>query len=171
MEFVELLSNISWVSIVLFIIGIGLIVVEMFEPGIGFFGVFGIISLIACIFVTAQTVLQGLLLTGFFFVLLLILLGVFLVIFSKGRVPRKLILHESETVDQGFTGTEDMKYLMGRSGIVTTTCRPVGNVNFDGVKLDVVSLGEFIEKGTTVEVIEIEGNRIVVREKKEMEDK
>jgi len=161
--FFELLAGASIVSIVLFIIGIGLLIVEMFEPGFGFFGAFGVISLIICIFVTASTVAEGLMLTAFFFVILLILLAVFLIFVSKGKLPKRLVLHEAETVEQGFTGTEDMKYLMGKTGIVTSICRPVGNVDFDGVKLEVVSQAEFIEKGIVVEVIEIEGNRVVVK--------
>jgi len=169
MEFIELLANISILSIVLFVVGIGLIVVEMLEPGFGFFGVFGLISLIVCIFVTAQTVMQGLILTGIFFVLLLILLGIFLALVSKGRLPGRMILRESETIDQGFTGTKDLSHLMGKTGDVTNTCRPVGSVDFDGIKYDAVSRGEFIEKGTAVEVIEIEGNRIVVKSKQEQE--
>ncbi|MCL2226551.1 MAG: hypothetical protein FWB97_02835 [Oscillospiraceae bacterium] len=164
MEFVELLSNVSVVSIILFVVGIGMIIVEMYQPGFGLFGAVGVISLIACIFVTAQTVAQGLILTGIFFVILLILLVIFLVFFSK-RLPKQLILHDSETVEQGFSGTEDMKYLMGKTGVVMTICRPAGNVDFDGVRLDVVSNGEFVEKGALVEVVEIEGNRIVIREK------
>ena len=170
MEFIDMFSNISIFSVILFVVGIGLIVVEMFEPGFGFFGVFGVVSLIVCIFITAQTVAQGLILTGIFFVIILILLGIFLGFVSKGRLPKRLVLHESETLEQGFSGTEDLKYLMGKTGLVTTTCRPVGNVDFDGVKLDVVSRGEFIDRGTTVEVIEIEGNRIVVREKNKQEE-
>jgi len=163
MEFLEMLANVSLFSIILFLVGIGLLIVEMFEPGFGFFGAFGIVSLIACIFVTAETVSQGLILTAVFFVILLILLGIFLFLVSKGKLPGKLVLKDSETVEQGFSGTEDMAYLMGKTGNVITICRPVGNVDFDGVKLEVVTQGEFIEKGTTVEVIEIEGNRVVVR--------
>ena len=163
MEFLGLFMNVSIFSIILFVIGIGLIIVEMFEPGFGFFGAFGIVSLIVCIFVTAQTVAEGLMLTAIFFVILLILLGVFLLLVSKGRLPAKLILRESETLEQGFSGTEDMAYLMGKTGVVVTICRPVGNVDFDGVKLEVVTQGEFIENGELVEVVEIEGNRVVVK--------
>jgi len=166
----ELLSNVSVISIILFLVGIGLLIAEMFEPGFGFFGAFGIVAFIACIFVTAETVMQGLIMTGIFFVIILIMLAIFLAFVSKGRLPKKLVLHESETVEQGFSGTEDMKYLMGKTGVVTSLCRPVGNVDFDGVKLDVVSKGEYIEKGSLVEVIEIEGNRIVVRKKVKEED-
>jgi membrane-bound ClpP family serine protease len=165
MEFVELLANISWISIILFLVGIGLIVVEMFDPGFGFFGAFGVIALIICIFVTAETVMQGMILTAIFFVILVILFAIFLTLISKGRISKRLVLSESTSGEQGFSGTEDMQYLMGKTGVVMSVCRPAGNVDFDGVKLDVVSRGEFIEKGATVEVVEIEGNRIVVKAK------
>ena len=163
MEFIGLFESISIFSLILFIVGIGLLIVEMFEPGFGFFGAFGIVSLIACIFVTANTVAQGLILTAIFFVILLIMLGIFLALVSKGKLPGKLVLRESETLDQGFSGTEDMSYLMGKTGKVVTTCRPVGHVDFDGVKLEVVTQGEFIENGEIVEVVEIEGNRVVIK--------
>ena len=163
MVFFELLASASIFSIILFLVGVGLIIAEMFEPGFGFFGAFGVISLIICIFVTANTVAEGLMLTAFFFVIVLILLAVFLVLVSKGNLPKRLILHEAETAEEGFTGTEDMKHMMGKTGIVTTICRPVGNVDFDGVKLEVISQSEFIDKGIMVEVIGIEGNRVVVK--------
>jgi len=169
MEFMQLLANFSVISIILFVVGIGLLIAEMYQPGFGIFGIFGLISLIACIFVTAQTIMQGLMLTGIFFVIILILLTIFILFVSK-KLPKRLVLHEEETVEQGFSGTEDMKYLMGKQGIVETLCRPAGSVDFNGVKLDVVSNGEYIEKGTLVEVIEIEGNRIVVKPKIIKED-
>jgi membrane-bound ClpP family serine protease len=73
MLFFELLAGASILSIILFIAGVGLVIVEMFEPGFGFFGILGVISLIICIFVTAQSVAEGIILTIFFFVILLIL--------------------------------------------------------------------------------------------------
>ena len=164
-SFIELITNVSWISLTLFIVGIGLLVVEMFEPGFGFFGIFGIISLIGCIFVTASTVAEGIMLTAFFFVIVLIMLGIFLVLVSKGKLPGKLVLKDAESRSEGYSGTLDLNDYMGKTGIVTSICRPVGNVDFDGAKLEVVTLGEFIEKGTTVEVIEVEGNRVVVKAK------
>ena len=164
-SFIDLILNVSWISLTLFIVGIGLLVVEMFEPGFGFFGIFGVISLIGCIFVTASTVAEGIMLTAFFFVIVLIMLGIFLFLVSKGKLPGKLVLKDAESRTDGYSGTLDLNDYMGKTGVVTTTCRPVGNVDFDGAKLEVVSLGEFIDKGTTVEVIEVEGNRVVVKAK------
>jgi len=163
MMFFELLASASLLSIILFFIGVGLVIVEMFQPGFGFFGIAGVISLIICIFVTAGTVAESLMLTAFFFIILLILLAIFLILVSKGKLPQKLVLQESETVEQGFTGTKDLNDFMGKTGVVTSICRPVGNADFDGIKLEVVSRAEFIEIGTKVEVIEIEGNRVVVK--------
>jgi membrane-bound ClpP family serine protease len=40
---------------------------------------------------------------------------------------------------------------------------PSGKVDFEGKSIDVVSEGGFIEKDIRVEVVEVEGNRVVVR--------
>ena len=161
----ELFENVSWVSIILFITGILLLVLELYEPGFGLFGSLGVILLVACIFVTAKTVLEGIILTALFFVIIITMLVIFFTMLSRNRLPKNLVLHEATSAEQGFSGTEDMQYLLGKNGVVVTVCRPAGNVDFDGVKLDVVSRGEYIEKGVLVEVIEIEGSRIVVKAK------
>lgn len=163
MAIIELFANAHWLSLLLFFVGIGLLIAEMFDPGFGIFGIGGILSLIACVFVTAQTVIEGILLTGTFFLIILLMLGIFLFFVSKGKLPSRLILKEAESKDDGYSGTSDLNYLAGKVGVVTTMCRPVGTVEFDGKRLDVVTQGEFIEKGQTVEVIEIEGNRVVVK--------
>lgn len=163
MAFMELIAGANWVSILLFVVGIGLLVAEMFDPGFGIFGIGGVLSLVACIFVTAQTVTEGIMLTGVFFVIILVMFGIFLALVSKGKLPQRLILKESESADEGFTGVKDLTYLKGQTGVVTAMCRPVGCIEIDGRKIDVVTQGEFVEKGQTVEIIEIEGNRIVVK--------
>ena len=44
-----------------------------------------------------------------------------------------------------------------------TVLRPAGMAEFDGVKLNVVSDGEYIPSGCRIVVDRVEGNRIVVR--------
>jgi membrane-bound serine protease (ClpP class) len=41
--------------------------------------------------------------------------------------------------------------------------RPAGIAQFDDARVDVVSDGGFIEAGTLIDVIRVDGNRIVVR--------
>jgi membrane-bound ClpP family serine protease len=54
--------------------------------------------------------------------------------------------------------------LLGAIGVAATTLRPSGMVRFGDEFIDVVAEGSYVEPGTRVQVIEIEGNRIVVKE-------
>ena len=58
---------------------------------------------------------------------------------------------------------DDMKVLLGKSGQTRSVLRPAGIADFDGVRLDVVTEGEFIEAGEPVTITRVEGGRIVVR--------
>jgi membrane-bound ClpP family serine protease len=163
MPFYELLSNITVWSVVLFIVGIVLLVIELHIPGFGIFGVLGVIVLVVDIFITAKTFTQGLIMTAVLFVIVVVLMAVLASFVSKGRLPKGLTLKQSNSTEMGFSGAEDMKYLIGKSGTTITVLRPAGIVDFDGVRLDVITRGDYLEKATPVEVIEVEGNRIVVR--------
>ena len=165
MAFTELIENITIISMILFIAGIILVIIELYQPGFGIFGGLGVISLTVGILLTAKTLLQGIILTVILLVILFILLVIFITMLSKRRLPKKMVLQQSNSAEQGFTAMVDRQYLLGKSGTVVSICRPVGNVDFDGERIDAISRGEFIEKGKTVEVIEVEGSRIVVKEK------
>ena len=164
MIFVEFLAGLTWLSVVLFVVGMVLVIAEMFQPGFGLFGTFGVIALIGCVFITANSIFQGVILTIVIAMMLLILFLAFLLIFSNGKIPANLILTEAERKEDGYVGTPDYSNYLGKTGLVTTICRPVGSADFDGDRLEVVTMGEFIDTGKSVEVVEIEGNRIVLRE-------
>jgi len=53
----------------------------------------------------------------------------------------------------------------GAAGIAMTRLRPSGKVKIDGEIFDVITDGEFMEKGTPVIVSEIKGNRVFVSRK------
>jgi membrane-bound serine protease (ClpP class) len=52
---------------------------------------------------------------------------------------------------------------LGDVGKVKSKLRPTGKVQFGDAIVDVVAEGEFLEAGTAVEIIEIHGNRVVVK--------
>ena len=167
----ELLSSITVLSVVLFVIGIALMIIEMYMPGFGLWGILGIICLAADVFVTAKSVEQGLILAAFIFIILIILFIIFAVLASHGKLPGKLVLRQSTDRSSGFSAAKDMSCLVGTCGVTITPLRPAGNAEFNGVRLDVVSQGDYIEAGVPVEVIEASGNRIIVKTKHESEDK
>ena len=164
MGLLEAILSMSSVALVLFILGFILIVVEMFEPGFGFAGGIGIILLIGGVVLTAKTFVQGLILSIIIVVILGIMLSIVLYSATKGKMSKTLILKDSTNSEEGFNGTEDMHALLGKEGTTLTVLRPSGCVDIEGIHLDVVTGGEYVEKGVPIRVIEVEGNRIVVRE-------
>ena len=57
---------------------------------------------------------------------------------------------------------DTMEIFLGREGETTTVLRPTGMAEFDGVKLNVLSEGEFIPAGVKVRIVRVEGSRILV---------
>ena len=78
------------------------------------------------------------------------------------------VLHQAQRKEEGYSGSDDLEYFLGKEGITTTILRPAGTADFDGIKLDVVSEGEFIKNESKVKIITVKGRRIVVREIKEL---
>jgi membrane-bound serine protease (ClpP class) len=53
--------------------------------------------------------------------------------------------------------------LLGQSGVTKTLLRPSGKAEIDGQYVDVISEGEYIPEGSTIQVVDCSGNRVVVR--------
>jgi membrane protein implicated in regulation of membrane protease activity len=60
-------------------------------------------------------------------------------------------------------GMEQAVTLLGQVGTATSMLRPAGMAKFGDRYIDVVTEGDFIPPGTPVQVIEVEGTRIVVK--------
>jgi len=166
-------------EIIIFFIGIVLIAVEiLFIPGFGIAGIPGIILiLIGAIlsfqdFTIPRTPYDVDLFIMNIFTVMCSLIGSGIAIFLLFKfIPgmplfSRLVLTTSETAQGGFVipsqpaGGSDLK---GAKGIALTALHPTGKIEVNNNTLDVVTDGEFIEKGQTVEIIEIRGNRIVVK--------
>ncbi len=58
----------------------------------------------------------------------------------------------------------EMAALLGAIGVAATPLRPAGKVRFGDDFVDVVAEGSYVLPGMRVQVVEIEGNRVVVKE-------
>jgi len=166
MTIAELVQSIGVLSVIFFGLGFLLVIIEIFVPGFGVPGVLGAIFLVAGVVVTAKTLLHALILIIIILAILGVLTSILIRSASKGRLSKKIILSTSINKDEGYIGTNDMEYFLDKVGTTLTVLRPAGTVDFDGVKLDVVSEGDFIPKDTEVKVIKVEGRKIVVRQVK-----
>lgn len=164
MDLLGFIDHLTIVSALFFIFGLALVVVEMFHPGFGVPGTTGVVLLFFAVSMTATSVLEALVLIGIILVILGIVLKMVLQSAKEGRLSKTLVLTESLRKESGYSGTEDLQEYLGKEGITVTALRPAGTAEFDRNRLDVVSEGEYIEKGRKVTVIKAEGRRVVVQE-------
>lgn len=61
-------------------------------------------------------------------------------------------------------GYDSLAYLIGETGRATTVLRPSGKAKFGDQLLDVTAPGSFIEPGSLVEVIDVQGPRVIVKQ-------
>lgn len=158
------LLNITWFPALCFILGFILITVELFNPGFGIAGISALILFILGIIFSARTFLDAIIMIILILLIIAILLFIVLRSASKGRLNKKLILPDRLSKDSGYVGRNEPESFLGKEGITLTVLRPSGNALIDGVKLDVVTEGEYIPKNTRVKVTKVEGIRIVVKE-------
>ena len=147
--------------------GAVLVLVEVFLPGFGLPGIAGVLL------IGTGTVLAGMHFGSLTAVgVLLVLVAVLAVLISwalrtaaRSRGKRsELFLQEKDELHQKDA---DMQVLVGKCGRTSSVLRPAGIGDFDGVRLNVVTEGDFIESGRPIEIARVEGARIVVRARPE----
>jgi membrane-bound serine protease (ClpP class) len=92
-------------------------------------------------------------------VLIGVVLGRYL---PESRLFNRLILQQATLRDEGYTASKDEPTLAGRIGRALCPLRPAGSALFGQERFDVVTGGEYIDKGERVRIMETHGNRIVV---------
>ena len=152
--------------LLMMIVGVVLLVVEMYVPGFGAPGISGIALLVLGFVLLKPPLAQGLILFAILAAILCVALSVCLYSASKGRLSKSKLVLNDVAVSANAAENNDLNYFIGREGVAHTALRPAGIGEFDGVKLNVVSDGEFINPGVPIRVLSVAGNRIVVAEQK-----
>lgn len=165
MDIFSFITQISVIQGLVLIIGVILVIVEMFHPGFGAPGITGSILIVIGVVLIAKTPQQALILVILVLAILGIALSLVLHSATKGSLSRSpLILKHSQQKETGYIGINDLEFFLDKEGISSTVLRPSGIADFDGVKIDVVSEGAFIAEGRKVKVMKVVGRSIVVRE-------
>jgi len=148
----------------LIIVGFILILIEIFlVPGVNIFGIFGF-GMIVLGIILGYTKLDTIIAN--FIMIVSVLLSIFLIRFIvKSKTWSRMVLKTDQQKAEGFHASADnMESLMGKHGAAYTKLRPAGIALINDEKVDVMAEGSFIEKDKLVEVVLVEGNRVVVRE-------
>lgn len=160
------LPDITVLTVLLLIIGFGLVFLEMHIPGFGIPGIAGAICLILAVVLTAENFAQAIVMALAILAVLGIMLAVVLTFFTKGKLFKPLILPDEQKKEHGYISSSDLDYLLGKRGVAITDLRPSGSVDIDGVKFDVISDGEYISVGSNVEIFKVSGVKLLVKKVK-----
>ena len=150
----------NWVPIIIFILGICLLIFEVFVPDFGVAGIIGFLLIIGGVYLTnndLSTALRDLSIAASFLFIMLIRRG-----YSLTHL-QKLVLQNNLDKESGFSSNTDASAYLGKTGKTTTPLRPSGKVQFEDTELDVVSTGEHIDTNVSVIVTKVEGYKIIVR--------
>ncbi len=155
----------TWIGVLLFLIGAALLLLETHVlPGHGWPAFMGL----ALIFVGLFYALGGpgggaLYPASVSLVMTLAILVAFFLYLPRSGVWKRLGQPLRQTALAGYVSGDDYTPFLGQFGTAVTLLRPSGTAEIDGVRLSVVSEGEFIPEGTQVQVVMVQGSRVVVR--------
>lgn len=183
---------VGWLEIVLFLAGTAFVVVEIFViPGFGVTGLSGILLILASLFMACQTslipktpaqwqsfsvTLQTLFVAGVVFLIIAFFLNSrlrMIPVLNRIMLPppgldgrtdaERAAMAQTARVDgESGAAQKSLPLSLGDRGIALSLLRPAGKADFGNRRIDVVADGDFINKGETVEIVEISGNRVVV---------
>lgn len=170
----------GWLEVVLFLLGVGCLLLEVFViPGFGIFGLGGGALIIASLVLASQTFvfpqneyqyaeLQRSLLVvvaaGAGTIALAVMLNRWL---PKTPLLGQMVLEPPAGQEAAeISRRESLAHyetLVGQRGRTTTPLVPAGKAHIGEQFVDVMADGEFIPRGTEIVVVEVQGNRILVR--------
>jgi membrane-bound serine protease (ClpP class) len=168
----------GWLEVMMFVAGIVLLLVELFLlPGFGVFGITGLLLIASSLILAGQefvvphtarqretmaisiAVLVG---SGIVFLICAAYLTRYL---GSIAYLRNLVLPppSSQPSPKDDAVSLEETILKGTIGLSATPLRPGGKAMLAGSYVDVVTEGDFIDAGQPIEVVDVSGNRIVVR--------
>lgn len=165
-------------EIMIFIVGVLLLLAEIFIiPGFGVAGISGIICIVAGLTFSLvgnnwfefNPVGGDFAIKGFFRVMLTITIALGILFTFGGSIfnfplVKKLVLQDAQQASEGYsTKQKGLENLIGKTGICTSTLRPVGKVWIDDSLYEAKSETTYLDKDETVKVIRIESNLLIVR--------
>ncbi len=162
----------SVIEIVIFILGVILLILEIFLiPGFGILGVLGILFMIAGLFfglvsdfgMTDYSILS-VAITQLASVFAVTAIFIFIIskYLPKSAIWNRLILQANIASKSGYAARESFEHLVGSEGIALTTLRPAGAAMIDGKRIDVVTEGDYIDHDSKIIVKAVEGSKVVV---------
>ncbi len=172
-------------EIILFIVGMACLALEIFVfPGFGVFGMSGVLLVLISIVMASHTFIwpseeyeyraMGRTLMGVTAAMVAVAGGAILLARNLHALPllNRLILKAEPWPSANLPapiyqsapeGHESLAYLVGETGRSTTDLKPTGKARFGDLIIDVSADGCYIETDNLIEVVDVQGRRVVVK--------
>ena len=160
-------------ALLAFVLGISLLMIEAFViPGFGVAGIAGIgliIYSVFFIFENAYQTEQAIFFLGVSVLITTALLVAAIYFLPNTQAWKHLVLQTEIGSDRGFhsAAKEDYSEYLGQTGVALTALRPAGAAMIGNKRLDVVSVGDFIDADMSVQIVGVEGSKVVVEENRQ----
>jgi len=148
--------------LILYFVGLLLIIIDGKAMNDGTLALLGIACMILSVSLAAPTFTAGL------YAVLGVLIGgvcslFFLKVFKKREMWTKMTLKYQMTKESGYNSMNlEDEDLVGEEGITLNVLRPVGTVRINDKDYSAISDGKWIEANTAIQVIQVDGTKILV---------
>jgi len=161
----------GWEEVILLAAGLVALGIEVFVvPGFGIAGVISIVCVGSAVFLALIGSLptwadvaraSGILATS----IGIIGAAIYLIVrnLPTSERWRGIFLKAASHADEGYISSDLRDDLIGRIGVAVTDLHPGGTVSLDDERLDVVTEGDYVKRGTNVRVVRSDGYRLVVK--------
>jgi membrane-bound serine protease (ClpP class) len=175
-------------EIILFLVGMVCLALELFVfPGFGVFGMSGILLMLCSIVMASHTFVwptqeyeyreMGYTLIQLTLALVAVAAGAVVLARYLPSLPlfNRLVLKPEpwtvvESADPSdplskpsLEGYESLAFLVGETGRTTSPLRPTGKARFGNLLIDVTADGFYVETDSLVEVVDVQGTRVIVK--------
>jgi membrane-bound serine protease (ClpP class) len=151
-------------SMVVFLLGILFLILEMFVPSFGILGILGIAGVIYGISSAAYDTGHAVRSLGLAAFVAAVITVVAAYVLRKRGIWNRFILRDQLTTEEGYVPHAPREDWLGQEGTALSELRPSGVADIAGQRVDVVTTGEFVERGRRIRVTAVDGTRIVVKE-------
>ncbi|MFD1736567.1 NfeD family protein [Bacillus salitolerans] len=155
-------ENIVWIT-VLYIIGLFLVFIDGKFINDGTVAIIGLILMVTAVVIPAPSVVYGIL-SAFGLLIGASLAPLLLKVFPSRDMWNKMALKDRLTSEEGYNSINtSYQSLVGKQGVTVTPFRPVGTIDIEGKHYSAITDASWLEVGTTIEVIKVDGTKIAVK--------
>jgi membrane-bound ClpP family serine protease len=155
----------TW-AIILLVLGLIILVVEVFVPSGGLLGVLAGASLLGSVCLAFSRGLgSGLVFLTVVLLTVPTIIGAGMHYWPNTRLGRKMVLQPPQPSDVDPTSDRDrlLRELVGQVGRTLTPHLPSGITELDGRRVDTIAIEMSLEAGTLVRIVDVQGHRVLVR--------